>query len=255
MSYMVAQLRKQDNLDTYMEEKGNNELVSTMVSSRNIFNESGNTNFTDFAWEGNFETGKVYYLRFSIQDIQENFYNQIASNYTNDVNKINFNVTLRSGNSIEAQDAEQTIGSGVTRVTPVGITENRFSTFSYVFTPTANFSFIVLKIVRQAFDVFNINTPSTEEIPMPRERWIQNKISNVHLYELKNIIPEGQSSWLKFGYQGRPGSLIVVNKEPIRVGRSGIYEINNGTQITSFMLAAPDRNIEAFLLDYAYETD
>ena len=37
--------------------------------------------------------------------------------------------------------------------------------------------------------------------------------------------------WLKFGYQCRPGSLIVVNKQPIRLGRSGIYEINNGTLI------------------------
>jgi len=65
------------------------------------------------------------------------------------------------------------------------------------------------------------------------------------------------SGWLKIGYQCRPGSLIVVNKEPIRVGRSGIYEINNGTIIDSFMIASPggsdNSKIDAFLLDYAYK--
>ena len=73
---------------------------------------------------------------------------------------------------------------------------------------------------------------------------------------LNNLV-EQSSGWIKFGYQCRPGSLIVVNREPIRVGRSGIYEINNGTTINSFMIANPNgsnnSNIDAFLLDYAYQ--
>lgn len=64
--------------------------------------------------------------------------------------------------------------------------------------------------------------------------------------------------WTRFGYQSRPGNLIVVNKSPMRVGRSGIYELNAGIDIDSFMIAAPQgsdsNNIDAFLLDYAYET-
>ena len=77
---------------------------------------------------------------------------------------------------------------------------------------------------------------------------------------LNNLITNenGPSGWLKFGYQSRPGSLIVVNGEPIRVGRSGIYEINNGTIINKFMIASPNgsdnKNIDAFLLDYAYKS-
>lgn len=73
---------------------------------------------------------------------------------------------------------------------------------------------------------------------------------------LENLVTQ-PSGWLKFGYQSRPGSLIVVNGEPIRLGRSGIYEINNGTIIDKFMIASPggsdNSKIDAFLLDYAYK--
>jgi hypothetical protein len=79
---------------------------------------------------------------------------------------------------------------------------------------------------------------------------------------LNNIIPDGiqrKNGWFKMGYQSRPGSLIVVNGEPIVVGRSGIYEINNGTLIKSFMIATPggsdSSKIDAFLLDYAYDNE
>ena len=86
------------------------------------------------------------------------------------------------------------------------------------------------------------------------------------LCKLINIVDDEKSNsgskskiWLKMGYQSRPGSLIVVNQEPIRVGRSGIFELNNGMKIESFMIASPggakagNANIDAFLLDYAYQ--
>ena len=57
------------------------------------------------------------------------------------------------------------------------------------------------------------------------------------------------------GVQARPGTLIVVNKEPIRIGRSGIYELNNGTKITSFMLTPSDNTEDSFLVDYIYENE
>lgn len=84
------------------------------------------------------------------------------------------------------------------------------------------------------------------------------EVNDADFCELNNLLlqSKNRSSWLKFGYQSRPGNLIVVNNEPIIVGRSGIYEIDNGTKITSFMIACPngniDKNIDAFLLDYAY---
>lgn len=73
---------------------------------------------------------------------------------------------------------------------------------------------------------------------------------------LQNIAPDHTTPWLKMGYQSRPGSLIIINGEPIRVGSSGIYELNNGTEINSVMIPTLSNditNIDAFLLDYAFE--
>lgn len=77
--------------------------------------------------------------------------------------------------------------------------------------------------------------------------------------KLTNIVPNSSSPWIKLGYQSRPGSLIVINKEPIRVGRSGIFELDNKLPIKDVRIANPggsksNNNIDAFLLDYAYST-
>lgn len=92
-------------------------------------------------------------------------------------------------------------------------------------------------------------------------------LSKGQLCELVNMVSTTEvnsqskaDKWLKLGFQSRPGSLIVVNQQPIRVGRSGIFELNNGMEIKQFMLATPGgavnngANIDAFLLDYAYQT-
>ena len=78
--------------------------------------------------------------------------------------------------------------------------------------------------------------------------------------KLINIVDNDKSrsvsrskTWLKLSYQSRPGSLIVINQQPIRVGRSGIFKLNNGMKIKSFMIASPggalagNANIDAFL--------
>jgi len=60
----------------------------------------------------------------------------------------------------------------------------------------------------------------------------------------------------KIGIQSRPGVLIMVNQQPVRIGRSGTYEVNNGVKITSFGIIAPNgydpNNIDHFILDYTY---
>ena len=74
---------------------------------------------------------------------------------------------------------------------------------------------------------------------------------------LNDLVPSS-TSWLKIGYQSRPGNLIVVNRQPIRVGRSGIFELNNGIEIKNFMITSPlgfrTQKIDPFLLDYAYNS-
>ena len=142
-----------------------------------------------------------------------------------------------------------------------------YVTFQYVFKPKKDYNTILIKLNRTGYDI----------LIQPRD-WLVEKVevelqegqSNDLLYpnfthlapngqisKLNNIIPNNRSPWVKMGYQSRPGSLIVINDQPIRVGRSGIYEINNGIKIRDFMIATPNgvntQNIDAFLLDYAYQ--
>lgn len=118
-------------------------------------------------------------------------------------------------------------------------------------------------------------TQDPVELTVPKQRIfvdyndqdnLENVLAKGELCQLVNIVDplENENSkakkWLKLGFQSRPGTLIVINKEPIRVGRSGIFELNNGMEIKEFMIAAPGgakdhgANIDAFLLDYAYQT-
>ena len=63
----------------------------------------------------------------------------------------------------------------------------------------------------------------------------------------------GNAGILKqIGVQGPPGTLMCIEGEQIRIGRSGIYEINNGVVISflGFVLHEDDEN--QFFLDYQY---
>lgn len=169
-----------------------------------------------------------------------------------------------------------------------------YASYSFVFTPSKTFNRLVFRIVRIGFDELithrnwlidqlQDNFNPLEEKAEPKwnsekklvyvtvkgmrinrgEQVVQNNQTletgeDGDICTLNNIVSLSKASkyWIKFGYQSRPGNLIVVNGEPIRVGRSGIYQINNGTKIESFMIASPNgsdnEKIDAFLLDYAY---
>ena len=144
--------------------------------------------------------------------------------------------------------------------------ENEFFSYSIVFSPFKEADMLVLQVNRTVYDVLG-----TPENGNKGRNWLLEKENGVlknvlytgeygELCQLNNIVPlsNNKKRWTRFGYQSRPGNLIVVNKSPMRVGRSGIYELNAGIDIDSFMIAAPQgsdsNNIDAFLLDYAYET-
>ncbi len=76
---------------------------------------------------------------------------------------------------------------------------------------------------------------------------------------IKINVPE---TLTKIGIQGPPGLLMCINGEAIRIGPSGIYEINNGYKVTflGFIVresrqrkdrdGVPD--YDYFIMDYQY---
>lgn len=282
MAFYVAQLRKESNnlTNTYMTPIEENIENSTMLSPDPFYNPfliDENNNFSDFALSGTFEMGQVYYLRFKIHKVPQYYYSGQAdySNFSfSQADILNFRLLLKNdGQTDEELTPPEQIG---TFSVPQALynESNSYASYSFVFTPSKTFNRLVFRLNRIGFDkliearnwliqstetktVSRYNGNSEIDITVRGER-ISYTEEDGDICILNNILSLSEASkyWIKLGFQSRPGSLIVVNGEPIRVGRSGIYELNNGTKIESFMIASPNgsnnEKIDAFLLDYAY---
>lgn len=122
------------------------------------------------------------------------------------------------------------------------ITDNtktsEFDTIELVFTPIVNAQFLVFELRRVGYDYSN--TPRILEV------------EEIEAYTIKNILPVGIRA-KKIGVQSNPGTLVVINMAPMRIGKSGVLEIDVGIDITSVGFAAAGKKINEFILDYMYE--
>lgn len=113
-------------------------------------------------------------------------------------------------------------------------------TVELIFTPFKTAHCLVFQLRRVAYD-YTI---------APRVVSIVEDINSRDVAIVNNILPKIVK---KIGLQTRPGSLVVINKEPMRIGKSGVLEINNGISITSVSMVAPLNQINDFILDYTYD--
>lgn len=82
---------------------------------------------------------------------------------------------------------------------------------------------------------------------------------NIELWQLKNIIPLLDVSYIKkLGVQGPPGLMFSMNGEEIHVGKSGIYEVS-GLNINTLSFVIKNRSPipyedgkDYFIMDYLY---
>ena len=121
-----------------------------------------------------------------------------------------------------------------------GYTNSEYEIVELVFTPYVNSNVLAFELRRVAYDY-------AEE---PRILEIDWEASEV--YKIQNILSVTAK---KVGIQAKPGSLVVVNSAPMRVGKSGTLEIDVGIDITSigFAAAGGERAIDDFIVDYIYE--
>lgn len=289
MAYIVSQMRKNNN-ENYMVPLATSLSPTTMTSPNNFGNSS--QSFEDFALSGTFQAGVTYYLRFQVKSIPQYFYSgskmgsQVQA-YFQDADSLQIQVILKQDKD-SVDEVPEIIGNCFVPTEDFSniSQNNKYNTYTFVFTPTKTYNNLGFKVGRVSFDAINygsdINgygyrtwlTDSETDVSEPRYTGINSTVQvstqgprirygeqgatdKGDFCRLTNLVSPA-SGWTKFGFQSRPGTLIVVNGEPIIVGRSGIYEIDNGTLIKSFMIAAPNgddnSNIDAFLLDYAYQT-
>ena len=156
------------------------------------------------------------------------------------------NLRLRRGNSELSNDSYQTIKT----FTVQQATQNPvFINFECIIAPNADYDYIILELERTLTDYQKDEVNSAA-----KGRVIQ--VSEVSLVQINNLISDLQRTYsnlkklTKIGVQGRSGLLMCINREQIRIGKSGVYEINNGMKIDSLGFI-PQPN-DFFLVDFEY---
>ena len=243
MAYHIGQIRYSSETE-YLNEIDYNE--SEYEELQNI---EGQKNFNDYCISINnsnnlinmnekdeFLYTKSYYLNFAIKQ---------SSNYSQKIflklkNVSNMNTSLR----------QQLIQTFVVTQSLEG--QEKYISFEVIVSPNEDFPYLVWELQRIAEDYREDNPRKIE-------------IKNLQIYEINNQNPRGSAPLQKIGIQGPPLMLMCINKQPIRIGRSGIYEVNNGIDINfigfinNFSTNNPNSETELvsqhkdfFFMDYQY---
>lgn len=230
MAYKFGQFRKEQyTYSNYVKQLDKNEYLLTSIQTESL--ESGII-FNDISIRRNFSTvdGSIF-IRFAITkrfSRDTNMTIKLARENASALDTINTqtiaNITIPKGESSEEMS------------TPV--------IFDIVVSPSDNYSQLIFAIDRDQYDY----TETSREL-IPTHTFILESfgtISNI----ISTLDIENTGRLKQIGIQSRPGLEMCINGEMIRVGRSGIYELNHGIDIT-FIGFMPEED-DHFLMDYQY---
>ena len=156
-------------------------------------------------------------------------------------------VTVKLVNTDKMQDNIQTLE---TVTIEAGLTDD-YSVFDFVIPPNAEYNQILFLLNRETIDfgIKNDDGTNGREIKIEIEK----------LEEVENIIEtvlnpkiENKGQLKQIGVQSHPGLQMCIDGESIRVGRSGLYEINNGIPVNFIGFIIDDSDKDYFILDYQY---
>ena len=258
---------------------------------------TGNTEFRDLALQANFQAGVTYYARVDLERINANDNMGNSGSGDNDPHFQIVEVKLYSNNStqyqtigdiivvepyednkedvstLEKEDqfikwCQAAIANGSPNIdtyegariyynnlyqehqekinqSTISISDirSKWKVIELIFTPYVSSNILVFELRRVSYDHNHSG------------RIVKINQTDYDLASVNNILPVTTAE--KIGIQSRPGSYLVINGEGMRVGKSGILEINSGISITTVGFAAPNgshssANINDFILDYIY---
>ena len=234
MSYKFGQFRR-SQLSSYLtplEYTLNNLRVQSSLSKGVVFIDKGIDLDGNNILQAINDNGKQnsYYIRFKI--------------FKQDTKQL---ITVRLINTEKTSDNVQTIETIEIEAGDI----NDYSTFELILSPNDNHTYnqIYFELNRELIDYNTLNQDGTygRIIAIAIDRI--DKIYNVIDFLQTSI--ENKGILKQIGVQGPPGLLMSINGEAIRIGRSGLYEINNGINTTfiGFIIEADEKY---FILDYQY---
>lgn len=131
-----------------------------------------------------------------------------------------------------------------------------YTTFDIVFTPNAIYNLIVFVLSRTTED-YNIIENSQYG------RIMDITVNENNIYLMTNIIDTlastyGLTELIRIGVQGPTGLMMSINGEQIKVGKTGIYELNDVNIKITYLGFALKENVlnvdgyDNFILDFEY---
>lgn len=155
-------------------------------------------------------------------------------------------LTIKLVNTDKTKDNEQTLET----ITIEQGEKNDFAIFEIVIPPNQSYNQIQFVLNRVLIDYNNENEDGTYGRKVNMEILKLKEIYNV--IDFLNPAIENTGRLKQIGVQSAPGLLMSIDGEAVRVGRSGIYEINNGISVSFIgFIVEPDDN-KYFILDYQY---
>ena len=243
MSLQIGQIRK-NNSTSYLTDLSNNITDVSIISQG--FGEQIFTNY-GIQLNGGFQIGTPYYLRFAVKRRAADTDSGVAGESQA---RLQFSLYLYTDLSNHELGTFQKIADNII-VDPIIIESDteQYRYFEFIFTPNKTYSYLAFVLTRITYDYTEGGrSVSAEDI------FIKGDSGDLAI--INNILPNSHNIVDQIGIQTRPGTLLCINGEDIRVGRSGTYEINNGLKINFVGIVSPNgndsSNINNFILDYAY---
>lgn len=222
--YHIGQFRR-PQLDSYSTplsmELGRQQTKDTLSGDILFYNACGN-----LSGDNVMNSQNCYYLRFGVKqrsDSEQAFY-------------------LKIRNVSETEDNEQLIDEfKVARGTGTVY-------FEVILSPNATYDQVLWELRRTTLDYNMLNADDTAGRVINIVDYTYTKLIDV-LTTLKSTYT-GMEYLTKIGIQGPPSLLMCINREQIRIGKTGIYEINNGINITSISFVPKTSTLSSDGLDY-----
>ena len=240
--YQIGQLRRQPGFDYYTTLNGTLSQQSTTAISE------GTISFKNpcYNLNANINNQNCYYLRFNITRFP-------GSDQT-------IRLKLRKNEDITQEDNEQLIDiikieKGAPRTGGGQPTTTEKVYLEYILAPNGIYNQILWQLERTALDY----DPETKDNEGNYGRKTIVKVEEfAQLVDVMSSLsvagkPNSKIKYLsKIGIQGPPSLLTCINREQIRLGKNGIYELNNDKIKIASISFVPRSQADYFILDYEY---
>lgn len=238
MAYNIGQFRRTSNMNDYYEDISSDfviqyfqERLSELTST--VFFENA---YYDFSNTGNkMNKQNYYYLNFSVKKMNsiQNFYLKLKN--------------LTQSDDDFSDNNEQIIAEFAV---PQSTIEDDWMDFEIIIAPNKAYGQLYWDLRR------TISNDYLSTSDMQVEGAIGRKMTIVinQFAIIKNIVKD-INKIVKIGVQGPPSLLMCINGEQIRIGKTGIFEINEDNVSISFVGFIPkikNNVLEYFIMDYEY---